>query len=402
MKKSILEYRIPLLFPFLLVFVLFNPAGLPQGLLYTTLASPLLVIFLISRNGMRGFSVFIFFYLFFFVGHLFNDSISYVDYFQTSAFVLALYVNAMFLSYLIKCDQGWKVVFERLIVINFFLCCVALAFSGSDLFWFVGTLTRGVEESARLRMFVYEPSYYATMWMPFFFFGFISFVTKRDLRSAIYFGLATTPIVLSLSFGVLGCAILAAAISSLFFLRGLLKSARFWFLFIASVLALVVVLNSDGVLATRLLNVFLGEDSSGNNRLVESPLVAWAIVEHTNILFGSGLGQAKFYAPIFFEEFWPGLDIVRLTNSVADTFAALGVFGLVARFSLILYWYWKSQVNASLYRSLLFWFIFFYQFTGSFPTSSAEAMIWVFAFSKRLDDKLFDTRGRSFFSRLKA
>lgn len=391
-----------MLFPFLLIFVFFNPAGLPQGLLYTTLAAPLIVIFLISKNGMSGISAFIFLYLFFFVGHLFNDSINYVDYFQSSAFVLALYVNAMFLSFLVKYGQGWTVAFERLILVNFLLCCAALAFPRSDIFWFVGSLTRGVEESERLRMFVYEPSYYATIWMPFFFFSFVSFLSKRSFRSVVYFGLATVPIVLSLSFGVLGCVILAAAVSSLFFLGGLVRSARFWFLIVASVCAIAVVLSSDGVLATRLLNVFLGEDSSGNNRLVESPLVAWAIVDHTNILFGAGLGQAKFFAPIFFEEFWPGLDIARLTNSVADTLAALGVFGIVARFSLIFYWFRKARVGASLYRSLLFWFMFFYQFTGSFPTSSAEAMIWVFAFSRRLDKNLFGAQGNSVFSSVKA
>ena len=76
------------------------------------------------------------------------------------------------------------------------------------------------------------------------------------------------------------------------------------------------------------------------------------------IVVGSGFGQAKELAVEFFDEFWFGLDVDRLTNVVAATFAEFGVLGIVLRFALELFLFFRTRVFRSHFRMTLFWFAF--------------------------------------------
>jgi hypothetical protein len=86
--------------------------------------------------------------------------------------------------------------------------------------------------------------------------------------------------------------------------------------------------------------------------------------------------------------------VVRIPNAVAETMAIFGIFGIAIRFSLIFYFFIKTKVLENYYRTLLFVFVFVYQFTGSYITNIVEYVIWVIAFStvfKQFDVKQTNT-----------
>jgi hypothetical protein len=87
-------------------------------------------------------------------------------------------------------------------------------------------------------------------------------------------------------------------------------------------------------------------------------------------------------------EYWGDLTTVRIPNTMAETLAVFGIFGLMFRFFLEFYLFLKTRVLSNYYRTALFLFIFIYQFTGSYITNIVEYVIWAIAFSNNF--KQFD------------
>jgi hypothetical protein len=213
--------------------------------------------------------------------------------------------------------------------------------------------------------------------------------------------LLTVPLILSLSFGV----ILGVAISiSLTLLYG----AKFFFLnsklpvrilfgafILLFLLALAFLLFPNNVFILRLKNVFAGHDTSFNGRTSDSFYLAWKIAKSKSAWFGCGLGQTKIIGLDLFKEFYHysafTVDSIGIPNAVGDTLATLGILGILIRFGLQLYFFFKTRVLDNYYRLSLFLFIFIYQFTGSFITNTAEYVIWVLAFSPGIFEE-FDRR----------
>jgi hypothetical protein len=80
------------------------------------------------------------------------------------------------------------------------------------------------------------------------------------------------------------------------------------------------------------------------------------------------------------------VEIVRLSSTVAETFATFGLTGLFLRFGAEIYLFFKTRVYTNYYRLALFIFIFIYQFTGSYLMNIAEYVVWVLAFSTVLPE----------------
>ncbi|MBJ7428307.1 MAG: hypothetical protein JHD28_05040 [Bacteroidia bacterium] len=143
----------------------------------------------------------------------------------------------------------------------------------------------------------------------------------------------------------------------------------------------------------RINNIISGVDTSANGRTTDSFEIAWMIAKERSIWFGSGLGQIKVLAYDIVKRYfnyWGDLEVIRIPNAVAETLAIFGVFGLLLRFGLIFYFFFKTKVLQNYYRTLLFVFVFVYQFTGSYITSAVEYVIWVLAFSSAF--KQFDVK----------
>ena len=60
--------------------------------------------------------------------------------------------------------------------------------------------------------------------------------------------------------------------------------------------------------------------------------------------------------------------------------------GLIIRFSLEWYFFFRTKTYSNYYRLGLFIFIFIYQFTGSYFFNVAEYTIWTLAFSQVFEE----------------
>jgi hypothetical protein len=158
----------------------------------------------------------------------------------------------------------------------------------------------------------------------------------------------------------------------------------FALLSLSFVLLLLIIFYPDNALFIRIQNIFSGVDSSTRGRTTDSFGIAWKIASERSIWFGSGLGQVKVLAHDIvkrYYNYWGDLDVVRIPNAVAETLAIFGIWGLVIRFGLIFYLFFKTRVLANHYQTAVFIFIFVYQFTGSYITNVVEYMAWILAFS---------------------
>jgi hypothetical protein len=229
-------------------------------------------------------------------------------------------------------------------------------------------------------MLTYEPSYYATLMLPLVVFSLYKFIFLKNYNNIIKLIMLLIPFMLTISAGVIGALVLSFIIIFIINARKLLISRRVFIAILILLTIAIIVMSFDNLLSERLNVVLSGRDSSGEVRILQSNYVAWKIAEKTNILVGSGFGQAKFLAVEFFEEFWIGGEVNRLANVVAGFFAEFGIIGLIIRFSLEIYWFiWSKTYNCQ-FRLTLFIFVFIYQFTGSFSINLAEYVIWIFAF----------------------
>ncbi|HET9430639.1 MAG TPA: hypothetical protein VFO70_05650, partial [Chitinophagaceae bacterium] len=75
---------------------------------------------------------------------------------------------------------------------------------------------------------------------------------------------------------------------------------------------------------------------------------------------------------------------------MAETLAIFGWVGFWIKLLVELALFYFTKVWTNYYRLLLFFFIFIYQFTGSFITNMAEYVIWILAFTNVF--KQFDSR----------
>ena len=204
------------------------------------------------------------------------------------------------------------------------------------------------------------------------------------------FGLLCLALLLSLSFGVLGG--MAMAVLVVFFLnaKSLLRRRKIFFSAIYLLIGVVLVgfimwrFFPFNPVVDRVGKIFAGHDSSANGRTWEAFMLAWKILEHTDIYWGAGWGQIKIVGqPIIVEYYnyegeWR--DLVRIPNASAETLASLGLLGLSGRLLAEIGLFFYTKVYNNYYRMILFAFIFIYQFTGSYLTNIYEYLIWVLVF----------------------
>ena len=239
----------------------------------------------------------------------------------------------------------------------------------------VGKITIGSGKIARLRMFTYEPSYLATLLVPFIVFSFSNFIFHRNKKQFFIFILALFPMLFIFSLGVSASLFVAMSIVSLFRIRMLSNRRPIFFIGLILIVSfsIYVVIATENILSLRINNVIDGVDSSGNVRIKGAFYAANKIVNSTDLWWGAGFGQSKLFLPKFYNIKW-------ITNVVADTFASFGLMGLILRFGAEVFLFFKTQVNSSYFRSILFLFAFIYQFTGSYLSNLTEYIIWLLAF----------------------
>ncbi len=288
------------------------------------------------------------------------------------------------IALLFKQITGWNMVFVLLALIVYFTPL-------KEVLWYKNKFTESVNDFYRLALLTFEASYYALLFAPIAIYYILKVILGQNQSSVLStLFMIGTPLLLSLSVGVL--AAIAISLMSFYVLNRRLVFTKksvalvtvLSFTAVVFVLLVLWLFYPDNPLFVRIQNIILGVDTSTRGRTSDSFGIGWQVANERSVWFGSGLGQVKVLAHDIVKKYynyWGELDVVRIPNAVAETLAIFGISGLVVRFGLIFYFFFKTRVLANHYQTAVFVFIFVYQFTGSYITNIVEYVAWILAFS---------------------
>lgn len=379
------------------VYFFINSVGLPFGLLYTILLTPVFYAYLVLNKQKFIATRMIVMALPFIIAHQWNG-VDQFTYWRSVILFFTVYIFGFSFYNYLKNRNDLAVIYRRIAAANFLLTLVAFVFlltSYRFVFWGTWSMDFGglhIADWPRLKMFTYEPSYYSTLMLPIAAYVVIQFMLKQMRGNvALRLGIIIVPLLASFSLGVIGGLSVSVFILFLINIGRFLTSKKLLISFGAVVAGVVlttitlIILYPDNPLFVRLGAVFSGADGSANGRTFEALLLGYRIAELKSLWWGVGFGQLKLLGDPIIKAFYhypPDYGQVSIPSAVGETLALFGVLGLVVRFGIQFYLFFSTRVLSNYYRSLLFVYIFIYQFTGSFTTNIAEYVIWILAFSR--------------------
>jgi len=380
--------------PFALIYFFINPFGLPFGLTYTALLAPVFYIWILKTRKKEILLPFLAAFLPFILIHLTIVGVEIKSYFLSLLNFILVYVfcQAVY-TFLLTCKEPEK-IFRMILVLNFILCLIAIPFYFTPYFeplWVDQNIAMNVGQFRRLQLFTYEPSYYALLFTPIFFFYLLQYCFRQNTISGSWlFPMLFLPYVLSFSIGIIGAAIMAGVLLWLIYFRTLTRKRRiinaliFTGAGMGSVLVMLILFFRQNPVFLRIRNILSGEDSSGNGRVTDAFILANKLLEKKNEFWGIGIGQIKIIGEATIRNYYLYYTDFRVAipNAVAETMAIFGWVGVSLRFLIEISLFFYTRVWTNYYRLLLFLFIFIYQFTGSFITNVAEYVIWILAFTR--------------------
>jgi len=386
--------KLNLYFLFVFIYFFINSLGLPFGLTWMSLFAPLFYVWILIKRKRDVLLPFLAILLPFAIVHLTSPHVQLQPYTISLVNLLMVYIFSQAVYTLVRSSVDLEWIFTRILIINFILCLLAIPIYFTPLWdwlWMEQSITTGIGDFRRLKMFTYEPSYYSLLFIPFFFYFLLRYFSGQNkLPPALLLPMIFLPLILSFSIGVLGAAFIALLITGIVFFKKLIKHRRVLnalIYFVAGTLLtglVLVVFFRDNALFLRLANIIAGEDTSGKGRTIDAFILAIKIMGTENETWGIGLGQIKTM----------GYDIIRsyylyytdhpvaIPNAVAETLTIFGWVGLCLRLFIEAALFFITKPWTSYYRLLLFIFIFIYQFTGSYITNGAEYVVWVLAFTR--------------------
>ncbi len=378
------------------VYFFCNSLLLPKGLLYTNVLSPFFYWQVIKKKLNTFWRPFFSFLIFYDAIHLyFGVDIS--SFLLSNGLFISTYFCVVAFYHFFNTHQDLQKIFKQILIVNLVLSLLAIPFLFMDLeyqvwFWWINILTKGITEFPRLKLCTYEASYYSLLMIPIvFYYLFKAIFNQFTINRNLTLFIVLFPMILSLSFGVIGATILTALILCIYFSKRLLRYKRPFFItifvFALSILSFFILINffPTNPITVRFYNILAGVDTSANGRIYDSLTMAWRIANIKNLYFGAGLGQIKIQAEEVvkvYYNYWGYLPRYDIPNTMGETLAIFGILGVFIRLSLEWYLFFKTKVSQNYYRLALFVFIFIYQFTGSYITNIVEYVIWILAFSQ--------------------
>jgi hypothetical protein len=390
--------------PIAIVYFFFNSLFLPHGLLYTAILTPLFLLWLYR------FPLFNYVWLYFVatapfvVIHLWNG-VKISSYFASYTILFTVYVFCLVFYQFLKECKSLGNIYKNISLINFVLVGFALIALFipwlRDILWSYSLMTSFADPIYRLKLFTYEASYYSLLLLPITLFYYLKLILQKYPDKWLTFFIVTIPLLLSLSFGVILGLIISLFLIFCSDIRLFTYSEKFPRYFITAICLVVIglmiiwKLNPDNILFVRIANIIEGHDTSFRGRTFDSLYLGWQLAAQKSLLFGAGPGQIKEIGLELFTNFynWGGFTTanIAIPNSIGDTMATFGLLGVLIKLSLVVYFFFRTDVHTNFYRLGLFLFIVIYQFTGSFISNITEYAIWLLAFHKGLFPE-FDKR----------
>ncbi len=387
---------------FFILYFFFNTVLLKEGLLYTSLLAPVFLYWLYKQNSlgtMMKWGILLLIPIPFQL-RLGPDASSYII---STLMVFASWIFLFTALQAVRVTRhSLEDIFLKVLIVNFALLIIALAFlpfsSLRDILWNSIPMSKGLSAIPRLKLLAYEPSHYALLLSPVFLFFLLKVLTGKSSHPLILSGAVLVPLLLSLSFGVIGALFLALSIGALIYIRILPDNSRRIIFYGLSLLVLITmglwIFWPDNALFIRIGNIFAGADSSSKGRLLHSFMFAKDIVLQYGAWLGVGPGQVKILAHDLIVNFYhytgDYAEVVRIPNSMGEILAIYGVYGFVLKIILEIYFFIRLRIYSNLFTFILFLFMFIYQFTGSFLVNAAEIGCWAFVFQSRLSEFDFE------------
>jgi hypothetical protein len=376
------------LLPVAVLYFFFNGAGLPTGLFYTSMLAPLFFLWLLG-HGKRWMTFKLLACLSpFVIAHAFNGIESSYYYARSSLLLWTVCITVYAFSLaLLKCESIGR-LFEQLIVLNFCAAMIALVVLFTrfrEVLWndYSDSFEEGSSQVLRLKLLTSEPSVYAFLMAPLLVFVILRLLHNPGKRNLLYAVMIAIPFLLCQSFGGLSISLAGIGVAVLVAFRNVLKQRRAWLVLAVMVVLVAALVYVPNPISERLSLVATGKDSSTDSRTVSSFIVAYNIAEPKSLLWGAGLGQAKL-ADV--TDLRLGFTIGVIPNAIAGGFAELGIIGMLIKFALEFYFFFRTRVYENSFRLAMFVVVFLTQLTGSYLMNVQEYLMWVLAFGPFLPE----------------
>ncbi|HKW62813.1 MAG TPA: hypothetical protein VJN89_09735 [Candidatus Acidoferrum sp.] len=370
------------LMPIAVLYFFFNSVGLPTGLFYTTILSPLLFLWLFKR-GERWITLKFFVCLSpFVIAHTMIGIDSPFYYARSSLLLWTVCVTVCaFCVALLSCQKLGR-LFEQLIVLNFGATVVALVllftrFRG--VLWndYSDSFEEGSNQVLRLQLLTSEPSVYALLMIPLLVFAVLRLFREAGKRNLRYAIMILIPFLLSQSLVGLGMSVAGIGVAVLVAFRDMFRKRAAWAALAVMVLLIAGLGYVQNPVSQRIVQVLAGQDSSTDSRTVSSFIVAYNVALPKSLLWGAGLGQAKLTDV---SDLGLAFTIGVIPNAVAGTFAELGIIGVLVKFVVLFYLFFRTRVYANSFRLAMFVAVFIAHLTGSYFMNVQEYVMWFLAF----------------------
>ena len=164
-------------FPFAFVYFFVNSVALPFGVTYTALLAPFFYFWILLRRKKELVFPFVIILTPFIIMQVLYVDVVRKVYFYSLLNVIFVYIFCQAVYTFLNVCLDVEKIFRRLLIINFILCLVSIILyftPWNDIVWIQQELTEGVNDFRRLKLFTYEASYYATLFVPLFCFYFSS------------------------------------------------------------------------------------------------------------------------------------------------------------------------------------------------------------------------------------
>ncbi len=367
-----------------LIFFIFNAVFLPPPLLWINFLSIFYIFKVLNSKSILIFIGFIFLLGMFSIIHFYNG-VDFESYRNSSLiYILVAYTAIAVRVYIVNNSDKIDAFYKLMVKYNFVLYIVGL------LLFFLEIPSKvfivydyGGRDLPRMRGLLYEPSYYALFLTPWVIYAMLKNIKSKASKSDLkYFLLLIIPFIATVSIGVISALFLALVIVGVLRVFSYMKLNRKVMLITTAIFfaLIILVLLYPHVILSRVASILNGEDGSANQRTIGSLDVSYQIMKERSTLFGIGSGQIKTIGKEIFNNYfnYQEYNLPRIPNAIGETMATFGFVGLAIRLIIEFLIFIKFRVHKNNYLLTLFLFLFIYQFTGSFITSTMEYIFWLF------------------------
>lgn len=384
--------------PLFIFLFFFNCFLLPQGITFSLLFTPIWLYLLHTTGRLYLLKYFLLLMGAYAVIHFCFG----VDAFYYSVSSILLFGNCIFciaaVSYLRDPGVNYEYLFRRIVLLNFIFTLISIPLLWvpplKSLVWYSMSMSDNIRVLPRLKLFCYEASHYSYLLVPvvIYCYGKLLFTAERQLLPALI--MITIPLLLSLSFGVIGCLVFSGILIGIIYFRRIFNTGKKRLLLLSGIGVMIVTAYvlyryfPENILVVRIQNMLDGKDTSARGRTYESFILAQKIIARKSYLWGIGPGQLKVLGrPIIIQYYYYNSipATIRIPNACAETIVCFGYVGFAIRIAIQLILFFTTQVFKSPYRLWLFLFLFIFQFMGSYITNVTEYVFWILVFSPMLN-----------------